>query len=222
MPSVKFTQPWGWSKLDVYRACPKQFMYKFIEKRPEPGSPAMERGSKIHNALEQYVNGWTPDMPAEINSFWKPHLKRLKALGPKTEANWGIDKNWKPLANWFEPTTWCRAKSDVYYMEKATLVLIDFKTGKYRVPSDDQIKLYGTVGHAMLPMVETVRTSFWFVDQAEAPHEQVFKVEDLTRMRGYFNKEAALLYKDRSFKEKPGQACRYCPFSRQKNGPCKY
>jgi hypothetical protein len=223
MPTPKFTDPWGWTKLDVYRGCPAQFKYKFIEKRKEPPSPALERGTKIHNGLEKFVNGWSADLP-EVNKFWVPHLEGLRDQGVKTEAAWGIDKDWKPLANWFVPTTWCRAKSDAYHIEKGSnqLTLIDFKTGRYRVPSNDQIKLYATVGYSMFPYVERVRASFWFTDQAEAPHEEVYKVEDLAKMRGYFNKEVIPLYKDRSFKPKPGDVCRYCNFSRQKNGPCKY
>ena len=220
--ATQFTDPWGWSKLDTYRACPAQFKYKFIEKREDPPGPAMARGTEIHNALEMYVNGWAPDQPEGINPFWKKHLERLKKQSPKTEASWGIDKDWKPLKSWFEKETWCRAKSDVYYIQGDLLMLIDFKTGKYRVPSDDQNKLYATIGGAMFPVVQRVRTSFWFVDQAEVPHEEVYKADDLERMRGYFNKEAAKLYNDRAFKPSPGNACRYCPFSRQKNGPCQY
>lgn len=220
--ALQFTDPWGWSKLDTYRACPAQFRYKFIDKIKEPGSPAMERGTKIHNALEMFVNGWAKDVPHEINPFWKRLLTQLKKENPKTEASWGITKEWKPLPNWFEKDTWCRAKSDVYYIKGDLLVLIDFKTGKFRIPSDDQNKLYAVIGYSMFPVVQRVRTSFWFVDQSEAPHEEIYKADDLERMRGYFNKEAAKLYDDRSFKPKPGNACRYCAFSRQKNGPCQY
>lgn len=222
-PKMEFTQPWGWSKLDTYRACPRQFYYKFIEKLPDPGNSAMTRGGEVHKALEMYVNGWMPELTTDINEFWTPHINRLKNnTDVKTEASWGIDSDWRPLADWFKPTTWCRAKSDVYYVKDDVLHLIDYKTGKYRVPSDDQNKLYAVIGYSMLPHVKAVRTGFWFVDQAEAPHETVYKADDLVRMRGYFNKEAGKLYKDRSFKEKPGAACRYCIFSRQKGGPCKY
>lgn len=218
----QFKDPWGWSKLDVYRGCPAQFKFKFIDKLREPKSPALERGTKVHDGLEMFLNGWGPNIPEEVNPFWKKPLERLKKIEPKTEAAWGVDRNWKPLPNWFHEDTWIRAKSDVYYIEGDLLVLIDFKTGKYRIPSEDQNRLYAIIGAAMFPQVGRVRTSFWFVDQAEPPHEEVYDVKMLEKLRGQFDKEAEKLYVDRSFKPKPGSPCRYCPFSRQKNGPCQY
>jgi CRISPR/Cas system-associated exonuclease Cas4 (RecB family) len=224
MASAKFTQPWGWSKLDTYRGCPAQFKYRFIDKRPEPSSPALERGSRIHEALERYINGWSNVLPPDINvKFWAKPLQKLKELKPKTEASWGIDKQWGLLPDWFHANTWCRAKSDVYYLEgDDTMILIDFKTGKYRTPSADQVRLYATIGASALPAVQRVRTSFWFVDQAEVPFEEIFDRKNLNSFRGTFAKESEKLYKDRSFKPKPGRQCRYCAHSRQKGGPCEY
>lgn len=224
MPSAKqFKDPWGWSKLEVYQVCPQQFKFKFIDKIKEEQGPALVRGSIIHNALEHYLNGWSSTLIEDINvKFWKKRLDVLKERQPFTEAAWGVNKKWEPLPSWFHEDTWLRAKSDFYYIDNGTLVLGDFKTGKYRVPSDDQILLYAIVGHAMNPEVSKVRTSFWFVDQAEAPHEELYTAKQLIDMREKFNQAVIPLYKDKKFAPKPGSGCRYCSFSRQKGGGCKY
>ena len=34
---TKFSDPWGFSKLDCYRDCPQKFFYQFIKKMPQSG-----------------------------------------------------------------------------------------------------------------------------------------------------------------------------------------
>ena len=227
MPSAKpvqFTEPWGWSKYDMYDECPAQFKGVYIDKKKNRAdSPALLHGSKVHEQMEHYLNGWSSQIPPDINTkFWEPRLKVLKARTPYTEAAWGLDAKWKPLKDWFQPTTWIRAKCDAYYMAGDNLVLIDFKTGKYRVPSDEQIELYALVGHAVVPEAKRVMASFWFLDQDAKPLELIYKASDLLKLRKKFEKMAAKLYNDKRFDPKPGPHCRYCDFSRQKGGTCRY
>ena len=219
-----FVQPWGWSKLEQYRTCPQKFHYLNVQKLKEPESLALVNGSKVHDQLEQYVNGWSQELPPGMSPFWKARLDELKLQSPFSEAAWGVDRDWLPLNNWLHPSTWLRAKSDVYRidLDENTLILIDYKTGKYRVPSDDQIELYAIVGHCFFPKVKKVVASFWFVDQDAEPLELDYKAAELVKLRRKFTLESAKLYNEKQFAPKPGSHCRYCHFSRQKNGPCKY
>ena len=52
---TKFNDAIGFSKLDCFRACPQKFRFQFIDKIPQPGSAAMERGSKIHDEAEAAI-----------------------------------------------------------------------------------------------------------------------------------------------------------------------
>lgn len=223
--AVQFKDAVGWSKFESYATCPQRFKYVFMEKRKEPESQALTHGSDVHKSLELWLNGWGTGEPMVLPS-WMPRLRELKAKQPITEAAWGIDNKWRPLDNWLDPHCWLRAKSDVFYFEVAkktkTMVLIDFKSGKYRIPSDEQNELYGIVGHAMHTDVTHVRTSFWFVEQESVPHETVYSAKELIGMRGKFEKRAKRIFADRRFKPTPGAHCRYCFFSRQKGGPCQY
>ena len=62
----KFTDPVGFSKLDSYRECPQKFHFQFVQKLPQPGSPAMERGSRMHESCEMYLNGWAENLIEEV------------------------------------------------------------------------------------------------------------------------------------------------------------
>lgn len=219
---IKFVEPWGFSKLDVFRACKAKFKYQFINKIPQPQSPALKRGSDVHDQAEAFLRGWVTDVTPPLD-IWKERLQLLK-LNPslKTECNWGFDKNWKLLLNWFEPETWLRSKADAFYLkDDTTLVVIDFKTGKFREPSKDQIELYAICGAAIYPQVEQVITEFWFLDQDQIATYNYTKRE-LEALRKKYELEAGNMYSNTVWEPKPGMECRWCPYSKTASGHCKY
>ena len=221
MPDIiKFKEPWGFSKLDCFRACKAKFRYQFIDKLPQPGSKAMERGDKIHKGIESYLNGWKKDLPPEALE-WKEEIDRLKASDFKGEQAIGLDKDWKHLPSWFAPTTWVRIKMDSYYIENDTGYAIDFKTGKYRIPSSDQVELYAIGMLSIAPYVNKVHAQMWFIDTGDM-YEKVYTKDQLIQLRSKYQGEAAVMYTEEQWEPEPSEECRYCPYSRTKNGPCKY
>jgi hypothetical protein len=223
MTIIAYTEPLGWSKLDTYRACPAQFKYQYVDKIKTPTNAAMARGSVIHDQLEQYLNGWGTAWPKDIQPKWQSFANALRDTHDvRTEAAWGVDRSWKLLPNWLHPKTWLRAKGDWFYKDGKLLVMGDWKTGKYRVPSDDQIELYAVIGVSVMPDVTEVHTSFCFVDQPEQPLVLKYSAKELTKLRGKFVQEFLKIEKERKWAPKPSSKCRWCPFSRQKNGPCQY
>ena len=218
--TTKFNDAWGFSKLDVYRTCPRKFKYQFIDKLPQPSSPAMDRGSKIHEGLEMFLNGWG-SIPEEA-AKWREPLEALKAQPTvKGEQALGFNKDWTLRDNWFGKDCWLRVKMDAYYFNDKELVAIDYKTGKYRVPSTDQIELYGAAGFALAPYVQTIRTEFWFIDTEET-YSQTYKASDVWNLRKKFDKAVEPLYAEEQWKPTPSRECRWCPFSKTRGGPCDY
>lgn len=218
--SKSFNQPWGFSKLDTYRACPKQFFFQYVEKRPSPSNAAMERGGKLHENIEMYLNGWTPKLLPEIAS-WQEALDALKTKNFQAEQALGFSKAWALLPDWFHRDTWLRAKMDAKYLEGDKLTVIDFKSGKYRVPSQDQVELYAVVGSAMHPEANTIIAEFWFLDTGDI-YTRAYTKEELIKLRTKYEQASAPLYTDVVWEAEPSAACRYCTYSRTKGGPCKY
>ncbi len=217
---TKFTDPWGYSKLETFEKCPKKFEFQFIQKLPQPGSPAMERGSKMHENIEAYLNGWIQELMPECQSFQEA-ITALKAEKFTAEQAVGLDNAWNQLPDWFDKRTWLRAKTDAMYLSGTHLVIIDFKSGKYRVPSTDQVELYAIVGSAMFPEAETVTAEYWYLDTGET-YSRDYTQAELKELRLKFEKRVAGLYSNETWKPQPSAECRWCPYSKTKGGKCMY
>ena len=219
---INFVEPWGFSKLDVFRTCPAKFKYQFIDKRPQDSSPAMDRGNERHKNIECYLKGWTSELMEE-NSEWKIHFDELKKEDFRGEQALGLDKNWKVLNSWFGKAVWVRIKMDAYYFDPVenAVVVIDFKTGKYRVPSTDQIELYAIAGLSLFPDIPKVRAEFWFLDQMET-YMKTYSAEQLVELRKKYENDSAAIYTEQAWAPTPSMKCRWCSYSKHKNGPCKF
>ena len=217
---IVFNQPWGFSKLDVFRICKAKFKAQFIDKLPQGDSPAMKRGGDIHENIEMYLNGWTKELRPDVHE-WKEALDSLKTKDFKGEQSIGIDKQWKLLPDWFGKTTWLRVKMDAYYVEDTKMTVIDFKSGKYRVPSNDQIELYAVAGISINPEIQEVRAEFWFID-ADEVYGRTYTRAELLELRKKYETASAPLYTEEAWAPEPSSECRYCPYSRTKGGRCKY
>jgi PD-(D/E)XK nuclease superfamily len=217
---MKFTDAWGFSKLDTFRSCKAKFKYQFIAKLPSPGSPAMERGSKMHENIESYLNGWIKDLIPEVEN-WKEPLDALKSKDFRAEQALGFDREWTKLPDWFAKSTWLRVKMDASYKEANKGKAIDFKSGKYRIPSTEQIELYAIGLHAANPELEEVSAEFWFLDTGEV-YEKTYTAEQLLKLRKKYETYVAPIYAEEIWPPEPSTSCRWCNYSKTKAGPCKY
>ena len=216
----KFNQPWGYSKLETYESCPQKFKYQFIDKIPQPGSAAMERGSKMHENIESYLNGWVSELIEECKSFQEA-IDAMRAEKFKAEQAIGLDKDWAILPDWFDKQTWLRAKADAMYIKDGELVVVDFKSSKYRVPSTEQVELYAVVGGAMFPEVPLVRAEYWYLDTGEV-YSKTYSQPELKELRKKFEKRVIPMYTDETWKPSPSTGCRWCSYSKTKGGECKF
>lgn len=218
--TTKYDQPWGYSKLETFEKCPAKFQYQFMQKLPQPGSPAMERGQKMHESIEAYLQGWIKELIPECLSF-KEAIDGLKAENFVAEQAIGLDKAWAKLPDWFDKTTWIRAKADAMYVSGSKLVVIDFKSGKYRVPSTDQVELYAIVGGALYPEVAQVTAEYWYLDTGST-YSRDYTQAELLELRKKFERRVAPMYTNEVWSPEPSMECRYCPYSKTKGGKCVY
>jgi hypothetical protein len=219
-PIKLYSDPWGYSKLETFEKCPQKFKFQFMDKLPQPGSAAMERGSKMHDSIETYLNGWTKELIPECQSFQQA-IDDLKAAQFVAEQALGLDKTWSKLPDWFAKQTWLRAKADAMYVEGTTLTVIDFKSGKYRVPSTDQVELYAIVGGAIYPEVTKVVAEYWYLDTGEV-YSREYTQPELLALRAKFEKRVAPMYTNKTWNPEPSMECRWCPYSKTKGGKCQY
>ena len=217
---TNFKDAWGFSKLDVYRSCPQKFEYQFIQKLPSGSSPAMERGSKMHENIESYLNGWTSELLADNEKFQNA-IDALKAEDYKAEQALGFDRDWKLLPDWFNKQTWLRVKMDAYYIKAGVGYAIDFKSGKYRIPSADQVGLYAIGLGAKHPELEKVVAEMWYLDTGDI-YKKEYTKEQLLKLRTKFEVAVAPMYVQELWTPTPSNECRWCPYSKTKGGKCMF
>lgn len=215
---------WSFSRLQDYRKCPQFAKFKHVDKIKEPGNDAMARGSAIDQMESDFITGKLKVCPPEFKSFEAEflELRKRKAI---VQEQWAFDKNWVEVG-WFDKEVWCRMKTDVYLhtIKTNTMLVVDCKTGKVREEHEEQVKLYGLGGLMKLPTVDAVDARIWYTDQAqELPAEPaIYRRADIPALKAYWAKQVKPMLADTRFAPKPSNNCRFCFFSKAKNGPCQY
>jgi CRISPR/Cas system-associated exonuclease Cas4 (RecB family) len=226
---------WSWSRLQTYELCPAKAKYGYLDKIEEPKNPSMLRGSAIHKMAENYVNkGGT--LKAELKLYERlfkevRDLKKKKGVEIYTELQNALTSRWT-LTTWFaergapkseEP--WVRVIVDLAIVDTIArrARFIDHKTGKVNLDGAVQLELYAIWGFIKFPEVDEIDGELWFLDQLiSSRHVVTFYRKDLQKLITKWTKRSMPLLKDTAFRPKPNDKCRWCYYSKAKDGPCKY
>jgi putative RecB family exonuclease len=215
---------WSFSRWNTWDTCPFQYKCKFIDKLPDPPSPAMARGDAVHKALAAHLTSPAPLPPEVTDPFQKQIVAEMKAHDQKlVEQKWAYDASWGPTG-YFGKTTWLRAIADVALLyDDSSVEVIDWKTGKRYGSNDDQMELFALTTFKHFPgrTRNGVKTTLVYLDAgSEEPAE--FKASDVDRLRAKWDDRAKRMLSDRQFLPRPNDKCKFCRFSRSNNGPCRF
>ena len=226
---------WSYSRLTVFEQCPYHAYLKFIKKIPEPERPlpkgktehANDRGSRIHDGAEHYVRG-TGEFPKELSKF-RPEFDKLKVLFEQgkvvLEGDWGLTKGWGPTG-WMEPDTWGRVKLDALaFLTPEHAAVIDYKTGQRfgnEIKHAEQGQLYQLSSFLRYPELEQITVELWYTDKDDMAQMTFTRRQGLRFFNG-FNRRAIAMTTAKKFPARPNMfACKWCPYSPQRSGDCKY
>lgn len=216
---------WSYSRYSDYKSCPLRFKLKYIDKRKEPGSPAMQRGGDLHKEGENYLKTpKKPRKPPEAYRHFKEEMTQLHGLKPLVECQWGFTNKWTPSTGWFGGDTWLRIICDVVVKyDDNTVDLIDFKTGRKYDTNEEQVELFSGGAFMMWPEVTSVQTRLWYLDQP-TDNEVIrnYTRSDFNRIQKDWTQKVVPMFKDKRFAPTPGQKCRFCAFAKNRGGPCVY
>ena len=219
---------WSYSRLSTYERCALLAKFLYILKIPQDTSPAMERGSRIHEQAEKYVKGEIAELPN--TAVWKPWVEdmaALKAAGYVAEQNIAFDSAWQKC-DYFGPSVWIRLRVDVTGITNDGVVeAIDYKTGRPYSTHEEQAELYGIAGYltaARSP--KKVRTSFWYLDVPDIVEYEYPAEEIVESLMPKWEGRSAVMLTDTEFKPNPCKAScgKYggCDFAANKGGQCLY
>ena len=221
---------WSYSRWRDYLDCPLKCKLKHIDHLPDPKGPAVARGVEIHKQAEEYIGGSRSENPfTEFGPFAKmlDQLKKRKNVQPELQLT--FTNGWD-LTEWRAQDAWLRMAFDAIYVTKngTEAVIIDYKTGnkieKYRENNKPQLGLYALGTFKALPRVVKVTTQFWYLDVGNLVDQRVFtRMSDESGLTIAWLQRVEAMMADTIFPARPSpDACRFCPFSRAKGGPCKF
>jgi RecB family exonuclease len=217
-------EAWSFSRLQDYRSCPLKAKFKHVDKIKEPSNQAMERGSAIGKAAEDFIMGRTKKCIPELKAF-EAEFKELNKRRAVCEDQWAFDVKWNEV-DWFAKDAWCRVKTDIYSLnlDTNTLLVVDNKTGKIRESHLEQLALYALGAFLKFPTVDKVDVRLWYLDSGhEVPEEpKIYDKAEVPKLKTYWLKQVKPMLADARFAPKPSSECRWCFYGQSgiaKGGP---
>lgn len=211
---------WSFSAWNLYNTCPAKYRYTKIDKLPEPQSPHLERGNKVHKEIEDYLVGKVSDIPASAASF-SDLLPHLKAADPFCEQELAFKADWS-RTQWRDwKNCWLRVKMDACAIEGNDGLIVDFKTGKKYDDNLAQVELFALAAMHIHPQVKEWDVRLWYVDSGE---ETQFTRHRSTkdRIKHEWTERIGSLFADTTFAPKPNKFCKWCHFRKSNGGPCSH
>lgn len=234
---------WSFSALSTFETCPLRSKYQKLDKVPELSRPgpasgehANDRGTRIHDNLEQYVRG-KAELTKELILF-KEDIDAIKPFFAvdqvELEGMWCFNNAWVPVHEQDYSNIWLRVKLDVFVLLSDTrAVVIDLKTGKRygnEVKHAQQTQLYALASFLRFPDLQEITTELWYPDVDELASMEFTRTQGLRFFKS-FNDRGTLMTSTTDFKPKPSQsACMFCPYAAKessnrwvnKSGHCPY
>jgi hypothetical protein len=224
---------WSASRLKTFEQCKLRAQLAYGQKIPEPERPlppgksehANDRGQRIHDGAERYVNGSGPFLP-ELAKF-RPEFESLRTLYAEgrasLEGEWGMDRDWAPVG-YFDPAVWLRAKLDaIVFLSPQEAVVIDYKSGKRfgnELAHAEQTQLYQLVTFLRYPQLELVHTELWYLDVDDLAHALFTRRQGL-RLLPAFSRRGAAVTDATAFPPSPNVfSCKWCPYGPRGTGHC--
>ena len=213
----------GWSKLDVFEQCAARFFWQYVydgPRIPAPVNQAFVKGTRVHENLDQWLNGKHPAICLEAMPM-RAELNHLKKSKPRTEEAWAFDEGFEPKPIGFKAGDWIRAKIDALVVMAKSAIVIDFKTGKNRGAGGEQPRFYAALTLIREPKVMTVQPEFWYLEHGKIAQGELVHRKELPALKILYKRRLMKIYEEKTWAETPGQMCHWCDFSKGRGGPCE-
>ena len=216
---------WSLSSLGTYEQCAAKYKFRYIDRVESTfSSPAAERGTQLHGAIEAFLTGKSTELPNEIN-FYTQYLTALKTQIIFPEHVICLNRDWKPTTPDAEDR-WYKGILDLKALRSGDgapteATVIDWKTGKIYDSHDDQKSLYSLAVFAEESSVLRVRAIHVYLDLGKN-REKTYDRQQMHELRASWDSRILKLENEKEWIPNPSFMCRYCPYSRSNNGTCKF
>lgn len=217
----------SYSSLATYKQCPAKFKFAYVEKAEVPDlppSPALERGTKVHNSVEDYLLRRNEYLHPDIHKDWGQYLHGIREGGGEIipELKWGITWDFKPC-DYDAPNCMIHGFIDLLVVPedpKAPLDQYEWKTGKRYDEHPSQACKYATAMLIHYPERPSVDSMIVYFDGH--PHWNIEYHRMMLRdYKFQLRREIDNVLLDEYMIPKPSFRCQWCKYSRKNNGgPC--
>jgi hypothetical protein len=224
-PPDPYIFPQSHSSLNVFETCPRQYEAKYIIKdSPYVQSAEAAFGDQVHNALEAYLkaNGQMamPSNMVQYKTWGDWVLARAAQRGGvvHAERKSAVSRD-KVAVSYQARNRWIGGKIDVtiVYPNHGEAEVFDWKTGKIK-NDQTQLQLYGALGLADFPDVQTVRAGYIWLAHGTISPPSVYAREDYAQHWDTFEHKYLQLqdaYRRGVFPPKPNGLCqKWCDVKR--------
>lgn len=214
----------SFSGLNMYGNCPASFKYKYIDEleAPQPlrnEAPALYRGLDVHQSMEDYING--DDKLHEALERHRPFMDLLRAKKATAEQEFCFDRDWADVPFDDRVHGRIRGKLDAVFIEDDVATLVELKTGRRYDIHQQQLELYCLATLLLYPEISKVDGMVFYVDGGIRPIEISRARPMLLPMQHTWQRKMNACQPPQPYPVKPNWKCKFCPYSKRKEGPCE-
>jgi FAD/FMN-containing dehydrogenase len=203
---------WSYSALTGFEACPhRHYAVKVARTHAERVSEANAPGQDAHRAFEAHVKKGAA-LPPGLSRYERM-LRHLRETSHRVqaEARIGLDHELRPVG-FFDTRVWCRVVIDVLADRGASVVALDWKTGKPR-DNEDQGRLSCVAALAANPEARMAAALFVYTNH-DVQHKYAVRREEMGEIIDGFAPRLTRLeysFAHNDWPKTPGWTCRFCP-----------
>jgi CRISPR/Cas system-associated exonuclease Cas4 (RecB family) len=216
--------PYSYSRLSAYQNCPRFYKARYIEKRPEAPSEALERGKAVHEAIAEYTkyclhNGLQTDLEFLREYPGTDEVREILSTFADTHmiepGNYTFEEMWK-LEMSPHPWTWWGV-IDLLEDKGELLVIVDYKTdhqlrSQTDVDKDPQLKYYAWMAATKFPRAQEIICGIDFVRHGVL-RQTTYTRDDIPAIEKQIISQIQEMEADRQYQAVPGSACGYCSYT---------
>tara|TARA_R110000803_G_scaffold79057_3_gene144497 strand:- start:25529 stop:26326 length:798 start_codon:yes stop_codon:yes gene_type:complete len=212
----------SFSTLSTFEKCPYAIYLSKVTGIPGMSGPAADRGSKLHEMLEDYVQGTRPDVnwsTMKSNDHYAPIIESFKegyATGmvmPELKLAFTKDMI---VTDWDKPDAWLRGAIDVteyLNVKKTKAILYDYKSGQDSMAAKhrSQLMLYALMMFIAYPELEEIKCAAIYLDIKKELFFTDFTRNDLDILWSRYQWRLQQVTECQNFKPNPnGFTCKWC------------
>jgi hypothetical protein len=208
---------WSYSSWSLFDLCPKKYQeLRVLKNYKEADTEQILYGNRVHKAFELRLRENKPFDP-EFSHF-EETAKTLISLGGRRwcELKIGLTKDLEPC-KFFANDVWWRGVIDLLIIpkdRKPVAFLFDYKTGKSRYASVEQLELMALATFKHFPSIKKVNSALIFLTENK-PVPSSYALSDASDLwLNWFVRLGTLeaAHKSNVWNAKPNFSCRkWCP-----------